>query len=542
MPRRADPSPRAPRRRPALSGPRRLAALNRIARLASEDLELRPMLQRVCDGLAEMFDWEFVACLRIDAGRQRLICGGLATRLPTELEVGYPRPLWGGVVGRVATTGEPALLDDVAADADYFPAVEGVRSELCVPIQRAGDVVAVLDVESTRPAAFHGQLPLLEAVAEQIAGAIAGAQRYEEALRRARLLEILQEASQTALGAGEPGALLERIVTYLEERFGFPVVEAVLIDDRGGRFSLRASTGSGASAARVGDSWPLAAGGIVGRALRTGETQLVADVAADPEYVALAPDVCSELVVPIRFQDRTLGAFNFESGDRGVFTPEICALLQLLASQVAGAVHLTALNRRLARTRDQLAAANRALRAVNRDLENQSRTDSLTGCGNRRAFEDSLQQEWRRAFRAEAALALLLVDIDFFKPLNDARGHREGDRCLRRVAQTLAEAANRAGDLVARYGGDEFVLLLPGLERRALLEFAERIRSTVEALGLPHGGAPAGPVVTVSVGAASQRPHRGGSPETLFTAADRSLLEAKRHGRNTVVGAGEAAR
>lgn len=542
MPRRVDPPPRPARRRPAMSGTRRLAALNRIARLASEDLELRPMLQRICDGLAEMFEWEFVACLRVDSARRRLICGGLASRLPTELEVGYPRPLGGGVVGRVAMTGEPVVLDDVAADPDYFPAVEGVRSELCVPIQQGGEVVAVLDVESTRRAAFHGQLPLLEAVAEQVAGAIAGSQRYEEALRRARLLEILQEASQSALGAGDPGALLERIVTYLEERFGFPVVEAVLIDDRGERFSLRASTGSAASAARVGDSWPLSAGGIVGRALRTGETQFVADVAEDPEYVALSPEVCSELVVPIRFQERTLGAFNFESGDRGVFTPEICALLQLLASQVAGAVHLTALNRRLARTRDQLAAANRALRAVNRDLESQSRTDSLTGCGNRRAFEETLEQEWRRAFRTENALALLLVDVDFFKPLNDARGHREGDRCLCRVAQTLDEAANRAGDLVARYGGDEFVLLLPGLESGPALEFAERVRAGIEALGLPHGVTPAGPVVTVSVGAASQHPARGGSPEALFTAADRSLLEAKRHGRNTVVGAGESGR
>jgi diguanylate cyclase (GGDEF)-like protein len=500
------------------------------------------MLQRLCDGLAELFGWEFVACLRIDPVRRRVISGGVASKLPVAFELDRPRPLDGGIVLRVATTGEPAVVDDVAREPDYLPAVEGVRSELCVPILRDGGVVALLDVESSRRAAFRGLLPLLEAVAEQVAGAIASAQRYEEALRRTQLLEILQEASQTALGAGETGRLLERIATYLEERFGFPVVEAVLIDDRGERFSLRASTGSGAGAARVGDSWPLSAGGIVGRALRTGETQLVADVTQDPEYVALSPDVCSELVVPIRFHGRTLGAFNFESGDREVFTPEICALLQLLAAQVAGAVHLTALNRRLARTRDQLAAANKALRAVNRDLESQSRTDSLTGCGNRRAFEEALQQEWRRAFRSESALALLLVDVDFFKPLNDARGHREGDRCLRRVAQTLGEAANRAGDLVARYGGDEFVLLLPGLESGAALEFGERIRAAVEALGLPHGGRPAGPLVTVSIGAASQRPHRGGSPEALFTAADRSLLEAKRRGRNTVVGAGESGR
>jgi diguanylate cyclase (GGDEF)-like protein/PAS domain S-box-containing protein len=363
--------------------------------------------------------------------------------------------------------------------------------------------------------------------------------QYQEAARRGRLLQLLQEVSRPSLTEGEPHSLLERIVAFLADHFGFPVVQAVLIDEGGAGFTLRAVAGRSAGGGRVGQSWPLAGGGIVGRTLRTGRTQLVPDVGTDPDYVEVTSGVRSELVVPIRLQDRTLGALNFETHEPDTFSPETRVLLELLADQVAGAIHQAELNRRLAATRDLLARANRDLQMANRELETLARTDPLTGCANRRHFEEVLPLEWRRAARSEAPLCLLLVDVDYFKSLNDSRGHREGDRCLERVARALGVASGRAGDVVARYGGDEFALLLPGLDAAAAAELGERIRAAVEALRLPHGSPPAGPTVTVSVGAASRNPASGGSPEELFEAADRGLAMAKARGRNAVGRSGQ---
>jgi diguanylate cyclase (GGDEF)-like protein len=232
-------------------------------------------------------------------------------------------------------------------------------------------------------------------------------------------------------------------------------------------------------------------------------------------------------------------ALKFETHEPDTFSPETRVLLELLADQVAGAIHQAELNRRLAATRDLLARANRDLQMANRELETLARTDPLTGCANRRHFEEVLPLEWRRAARSEGPLCLLLVDVDYFKSLNDSRGHREGDRCLERVARALGVASGRAGDVVARYGGDEFALLLPGLDAAAAAELGERIRAAVEALRLPHGSPPAGPTVTVSVGAASRNPASGGSPEELFEAADRGLAMAKARGRNAVGRSGQ---
>lgn len=128
----------------------------------------------------------------------------------------------------------------------------------------------------------------------------------------------------------------------------------------------------------------------------------------------------------------------------------------------------------------------------------------------RRAFDEALEREWRRGRREQQPLSLVLFDIDRFKDLNDRRGHPEGDRCLRRVARCLTDQARRAGDLVARFGGDEFAVLLAGQAADPARWVAERLRSQVEALALPHPGAPAPlAVLTVSAGVATGLPADG---------------------------------
>src|SRR5262245_42258567 len=163
-------------RRPLATRPTdQLAVLNEVARLATEDLELQPMLQRITEALAKTFDCELVAIVRVDAERQRFICEAVAASLPTDVHVGYSRALGSGVVGEVAATRRPIVIDDVRAHRNYVETLAGVASELCVPVLRRAELVAILNLESRRPSHFRGLLPVVETLADQVAGAIAGA-------------------------------------------------------------------------------------------------------------------------------------------------------------------------------------------------------------------------------------------------------------------------------------------------------------------------------------------------------------------------------
>jgi diguanylate cyclase (GGDEF)-like protein len=164
-------------------------------------------------------------------------------------------------------------------------------------------------------------------------------------------------------------------------------------------------------------------------------------------------------------------------------------------------------------------------------------TDGLTGLANRRSFDDELALEWRRAERVGDSLALLLLDLDDFKSVNDEFGHQAGDVVLRRVAAILDSGARQV-DLAARYGGEEFALLAPETDTLGAKKLAERLRADLEAatIELPTGGKLS---VTASIGVAVKGDLE--RAEQLVAAADEALYEAKRNGKNRVVTAGSQA-
>lgn len=211
----------------------------------------------------------------------------------------------------------------------------------------------------------------------------------------------------------------------------------------------------------------------------------------------------------------------------GVWNPQDRALLALAAQMfLHSARHKAQLL--------ELLAARDALREANRQLEDLSRHDPLTGLYNRRHFDEVRQDEYRRALRNGLPLSLLICDIDCFKGYNDHNGHASGDECLRAVAGAMLASLPRSGDLLARIGGEEFAVLLPATSRFDALKVAERIRRAVEALAIPHPASCVGSAVTVSVGAAQLDPDEDAGFDALFEAADQALYKAKELGRNRV--------
>jgi diguanylate cyclase (GGDEF)-like protein len=178
-----------------------------------------------------------------------------------------------------------------------------------------------------------------------------------------------------------------------------------------------------------------------------------------------------------------------------------------------------------------LRSANQAAAVENRKLLELALVDSLTGLPNRRHFDAALERECKRAARDGTPLGLVMVDIDYFKAYNDIYGHPAGDDCLRRVAAAIATVPQRPGDLVARYGGEELVLLLPGSNAQGTKMLAELLVAAVAALAVPHKGAQG--VVTISCGTATLLPALDRpDPAVLVQCADRALYKAKQSGRN----------
>jgi diguanylate cyclase (GGDEF)-like protein len=158
--------------------------------------------------------------------------------------------------------------------------------------------------------------------------------------------------------------------------------------------------------------------------------------------------------------------------------------------------------------------------------------DALTWTKNRRVFDEYLPRLWRQAAEDGRRLAILLMDVDHFKPYNDRYGHQAGDAALRKVAQAIQSCVLRPLDLVARYGGEEFAAILYDTDGKRASSTAERIRKAVEALSLEHRGSRASPVLTISIGVAVIEPDAKRSPDGALQLADEALYRAKSQGRN----------
>ncbi|WP_348270180.1 GGDEF domain-containing protein [Edaphobacter paludis] len=182
----------------------------------------------------------------------------------------------------------------------------------------------------------------------------------------------------------------------------------------------------------------------------------------------------------------------------------------------------------------QIVESQQALEEANVQLTRDAVRDGLTGAYNRRYFDQTLTEEWKRASRAQQPLSLIMVDVDHFKSLNDHYGHPTGDAVLRAIVRTLTTVLRRPNDLLARYGGEEFAVILPGTDLKGAMLVAEHMRASIEAREIPNDRSGSGRVVTLSVGVASDQPAIGGTQQELLDRVDSALYRAKSQGRNRI--------
>ena len=414
-----------------------------------------------------------------------------------------------GLSGWAAEHREAVRVGDVSQDPRYVAGLQEAQSNLAVPLIVANQVAGVLNVESEKLDAFtEAHEKLLTVLGSQAALAILAGRTRDRLQQRIDQLNALYRISQLASGQDDLDTTLQAILGVTEELVPEGHVAVLLIDESTRTLAVRASRGysDGVEQLRI----PLGQG-VTGRCAESGEVILSRDVTELDDYIEGVPGALSEIALPLKVDGRVIGVLNAETGTRGAYSEDHVRPLTVVAQQAAVVIRAAQLNDEMR----QLAV-----------------TDPLTGLYNRRYFVERLNDEVRRAQRYGERLALLLVDCDHLKTINDVHGHLSGDRALQALADVM-KITLRESDVLARLGGDEFAALLIGTDEERAAEVSERLRKTVTSLRLmsEDGGQID---LTISAGAAIF-PDAGADVKSLMREADVAMYGAKHNGRNQAI-------
>lgn len=419
--------------------------LSELMQISTEDLDVRPMMGRIADALAQHFGWEFVALVSIDHAAQRFVCEAVHTDLQTDVHVGYSRELGSGVVGEVAATARPVQVSDAARHPNFIHTLKGGQSELCVPVIHRGEVLAALNLESLRRNAFDGQLPLLEVIAGHIAGAIAAARRVEELRRQGALLQLVADFSRRALEAENLDDLLHQVLEFLGTRFKALEATVLLESDLRDHLEVMAHRGASPHITYRGKQWPLGEG-LVGLCYRSGEVVFVPDVRLRADYAVVNGNVVAEMAVPIRMRGRVFGVLNLEAAEAGVFADHERLIFTTIADQVAGAIHLFATNRRLQQSQQQaerrgeeLTTTREHLRRAVVKLDRRVLREQHAGALSEAAFARQITADLRAVSRGGRALLLAAISIPLISS-DAATADAQWRSLVRYLSQQLPDA------------------------------------------------------------------------------------------------------
>jgi diguanylate cyclase (GGDEF)-like protein len=483
-----------------------LHVLNEIGRALSSTLNKEDLLNKIWEELGRLFDAENLYLATFDSARDQVLfeleaIGGV--RMPKR-----GRPGGNHLTEYILRTRQPVLIRENFTLEARKLGVEPIRTagSFCgVPLVAYNHAVGALCIFSDKERAYdEGHLELLRVLASEASIAIENARLFQEERTKARHLSLLNLISRDAIATLNPKEVLARIAEQLESGLSYDHSGIALLDYTTRELIISAESGKRRGA--IGKHVPLDTG-LIGQVARNGKPATYRS-SVNPQNSAMPvlPDSQTAMALPIFYTDHLYGVLYVETLERTDFSEEESLLLHTLADLIAGAYH-------------------NAL--TFQKTQEQAITDGLTGVKTHRFFMEALSSEWKRSSRAGRSLALVLMDLDRFKFVNDFYGHLEGDLVLQRVGQIL-ETNCRRSDVVARYGGDEFVILMPETTMEQARQLSSKLRGWIASdPSLREKN------ISASFGIASY-PLHGTSPQELIQVADASMYLSKHQGGNTV--------
>ncbi|HTS67892.1 MAG TPA: diguanylate cyclase, partial [Terriglobia bacterium] len=428
-----------------------------------------------------------------DAGPQGTIKGGPASSLAQHVQL----------------TRKPLLVyADVQGTAQQLglaPMNPRVKTWCGVPVHFSDGSMGVLALANMEReyAVTRAHFELVQVLAQEAASAVENARLFKREQRRASHLALLNELGRKASLVLNLHELLPNICRQVRNAFGYDLARIEMLDREHRELMVEAEAGYGAELlgrrVRLGE-------GLAGAVAESGEHILANSVLKEPRYIPLHPSTRSALSLPLKYREDLLGVLSLESRQAFAFSQQDVLTLRTLADQLAIALHN--------------AHAYQA-------LQEQAITDGLTGLKTHRYFMEALEREWRRSTRSAHSFSLIMIDLDGFKQVNDRHGHLEGDKVLTAVANLLRDRV-RQSNVVARYGGDEFAIMMPETRTDQAQVLAERLRATLQAD--PYLGAHS---ITASFGIATFPVH-GPTQEDILRVADSGMYLAKHQEGNCV--------
>jgi diguanylate cyclase (GGDEF)-like protein len=481
----------------------KIAVLYDAGQAVLSTFDLDEVLQRILAIARAYFHLRNVAILLLNGETQRLF-----VRSQVGWDAGKDTITLGadqGISGAALLKKQPVYAPDVSKDSRYICAAQSTRSELAIPLMVRDEAVGVLDCQSDQVNHFDPEtIELLTLFSTQASIALENARLYSLERQRARQLEAINVIAQQSTAVMELEDLLTRACSVIQQAFQVPQVSMLLRED--GDLVMRAFHGELTPCFPPGARLP-AAQKPWSQVLASTGTVIEKDLGAEAESFRLFKESASRMSIPLISFGQTLGVLTLHSSHVNAFRDGELQSLESVADICANSIQ----NAHYVERVKQLAYL-----------------DGLTGIFNRRFFEMRILEEIERARRYGTGMAVIMADIDQFKRLNDEFGHLLGDEVLRQVSSIFHQQVRKI-DVVCRYGGEEFAVLLTQTNAAQALTVAEKLRKTVEDWQFP--GVPRR--ITISAGIAGFPVH-GMSRDELVRAADSGLYAAKQAGRNRV--------
>jgi diguanylate cyclase (GGDEF)-like protein len=481
----------------------KIAVLYDAGQAVLSTFDLDEVLQRILGIARDYFHLQNVAILLLDKEPQRL-----CVRSQIGWDVGEDKvslAFGQGITGAAAAKKQPVYAPDVTRDPRYICSAKSTRSELAVPLMVRDEVVGVLDCQSDRVNHFDNDtIDLLTLFSTQASMALQNARLYSLERQRARQLQAINAIAQQSTAVLDLEELLSRVCRLIQDAFQVTHVSLFLREESD--MVLRAHYGTLTPRVPQGGRFPANCEPWT-RILASGGTLIEKDLLSEPEALRLFEGSGSRMSIPLVSFGQILGIIGLHSSEADAFRETDLQSLESVADICATSIQ----NAHYVERVKQLAYL-----------------DGLTGIFNRRFFELRIMEEIERARRYGTGMAVIMVDIDQFKRLNDEFGHLLGDEVLRQVSSIFHQQLRKI-DVVCRYGGEEFGILLTQTSFEHAINVAEKLRHTIEQWQFP--GVPR--TVTISAGVAAL-PNHGTTRDDLVRAADTGLYAAKQAGRNRV--------